>query len=57
MHAGFVGRLVPAKVVVAVGEVDILLMEDGGPLKGGSYAIESVGCHNDEVSAHIPWSF
>ena len=36
MHACFLGRLVPAEVVVAVGEVDVVFVEDGGPLKGCS---------------------
>ena len=31
-----VGRVVPLKIVVAVGEVDILLVEDGSPLEWGS---------------------
>ena len=36
MHACFLGRLVPAEVVVAVGKVDVVFVEDGGPLEGGS---------------------
>jgi hypothetical protein len=28
------GRVVPAQVVNAVGEVDVFLVEDGSPLKG-----------------------
>jgi hypothetical protein len=31
---GFFRRVVPLEVVVAVGEVDVLLVEDGGPLEG-----------------------
>jgi hypothetical protein len=31
---GFLGRVVPFKVVVAVGEVDVFFVEDGGPLEG-----------------------
>lgn len=31
-----VGWVVPLKVVVAVGEVDVLLVEDGSPLKRSS---------------------
>jgi len=31
-----VGRVVPLEVVVAVREVDIVLVEDGGPLEGCS---------------------
>ena len=30
----FVGRVVPAEVVVAVGEVDVGFVEDGGVLEG-----------------------
>jgi hypothetical protein len=30
-------RVVPLEVVVAVGEIDVLLMEDGCPLEGCSY--------------------
>jgi len=33
-----VGRVVPLEAVVAVGEVDVLLVEDGGPLEGCGYA-------------------
>ena len=36
MHACFLGRLVPAEIVVAVGEVDVVFVEDGGPLEGCS---------------------
>lgn len=32
---GFVGRVVPFQVVVAVEEVDVFFVEDGGPLEGG----------------------
>ena len=34
---GLLGRVVPLKVVVAVGEVDVLLVEDSGPLEGCGY--------------------
>ena len=34
MSGGFVGRIVPAQVVVAVGEIDVFLVEDCGPLEG-----------------------
>ncbi len=37
VDAGFLGALVPAEVVVAVGEVDVVLVEDGGPLEGGAW--------------------
>lgn len=30
---GFLGRIVPLQVVVAIGEVDVLLVEDGSPLE------------------------
>lgn len=44
VDAGFLGALVPAEVVVAVGEVDVVLVEDGGPLEGGAWrASESSG--------------
>jgi hypothetical protein len=33
---GFFGRVVPFQVVVAVGEVDVLFVEYGGPLEGCS---------------------
>ena len=36
VNAGLFGRLVPAEVVVAVGEVDVFLVEDGAPLEGGA---------------------
>ena len=36
VHAGFFGGLVPAEVVVAVGEVNVFFVEDGGPLEGGA---------------------
>lgn len=35
VHAGLLGGLVPAQVVVAVGEVDVVFVEDGAPLEGG----------------------
>ena len=35
MYAGLLTAFVPAKVMVAVGEVDVFFMEDGGPLEGG----------------------
>lgn len=34
MLDGFLGWVVPLEVMVAVGEVDVLLVEDGGPLEG-----------------------
>ena len=34
--AGFLAGLVPAEFVVAVREVDVFLVEDGGPLEGGA---------------------
>jgi hypothetical protein len=34
------GGVVPLEVVVAVGEVDVGFVEDGGPLEGGGYASE-----------------
>jgi len=34
---GLVGRVVPLKVVVTVGEVDVILVEDGSPLERSSY--------------------
>jgi hypothetical protein len=34
---GLVSGVVPLKVVVAVGEVDVLLVEDSSPLEGCSY--------------------
>jgi hypothetical protein len=33
---GLVGGIVPLEVVVAVGEVDVLLVKDSGPLEGCS---------------------
>lgn len=33
MDTGLLGALVPAEIVVAVGEVDVVLVEDGGPLE------------------------
>jgi hypothetical protein len=36
------GRVVPLQVVVAVGEVDVFLVEDGSPLEGsGCNALDS----------------
>lgn len=37
MDTGLLRRLVPAEIVVAASEVDILFMEDGGPLEWCSY--------------------
>ena len=37
MDTGLFGRLVPAEVVVAVSEVNIVFMENGGPLERCSY--------------------
>lgn len=34
---GFIGGVVPFEVVVAVGEVDVGFVEDGGPLEGCGY--------------------
>ena len=34
VDGGFLGAFVPAEVVVAVGEVDVFLVEDGCPLEG-----------------------
>jgi len=34
MFGGFRGWVVPLEVVVAVFEVDVVLVEDGGPLEG-----------------------
>ena len=34
VFGGFGGRVVPLKVVVAVFEVDVVFVEDGGPLEG-----------------------
>ena len=31
---GLVGWVVPFEVVVAIGEVDVFFVEDGGPLEG-----------------------
>lgn len=39
MLDGFVGWVVPFEVVVAVGEVDVFFVEDGGPLEGCGYNI------------------
>jgi hypothetical protein len=36
MCDGFRGWVIPFEVVVAVGEVDVVLVEDGGPLEGCS---------------------
>jgi hypothetical protein len=36
---GLLGRIVPLQLMVAVGEVDILLMEDGCPLEWCSYQL------------------
>lgn len=33
MRDVFVGRIVPAEIMVAVGEVDVGLVEDGSPLE------------------------
>jgi hypothetical protein len=37
---GLGGRVVPLEVVVAVLEVDVILVEDGSPLEGSSW----IGC-------------
>ena len=42
VHAGFFGGLVPAEVVVAVGEVNVFFVEDGGPLERGAYIDVSI---------------
>lgn len=39
VHAGFLAGLVPSQVVVAVREVDIFFVEDGGPLEGGACCV------------------
>lgn len=63
VDAGFLGALVPAEVVVAVGEVDVVLVEDGGPLEGGTWrAPVSVFCGlvivgREEESRALPWIF
>lgn len=36
VHACFIGGLIPAEVMVAAGEVDVVFVEDGGPLEGCS---------------------
>lgn len=36
---GFIGGIVPFEVVVAVGEVDVGFVEDGGPLEGGGWRV------------------
>jgi hypothetical protein len=41
---GFGGRVVPLEVVVAVFEVDVVFVEDGGPLERG-------GCEKERESA------
>jgi hypothetical protein len=33
---GLLGRIVPFEIVVAVGEVDVVFVEDGSPLEGSS---------------------
>ena len=37
MLDGLFGWVVPFEVVVAVGEVDVFLVEDGGPLERSGY--------------------
>ena len=37
MRGGLFGAVIPAEVVVAVGEVDVVLVEDGGPLEGSTW--------------------
>ena len=39
MLDGFVGGIVPFERVVAVREVDVGFVEDGGPLKGGGCGV------------------
>lgn len=39
MDAGFFRAFVPAEVVVAVGEVYVFFVEDGGPLEGGACVV------------------
>lgn len=39
VFGGFGGRVVPLEVVVAVFEVDVFFMEDGGPLEGSSCVV------------------
>lgn len=41
-----VGRVVPLEAVMAVGEVDVLLVEDGGPLEGCGYAEFTVSVYS-----------
>jgi len=36
MLGRLLGAVVPSEVVVAVGEIYVLLVEDGGPLEGGA---------------------
>ena len=36
---GFVGGVVPFEVVVALEEVDVCFVEDGGPLEGGGWRV------------------
>ena len=40
-----IGRVVPLQIVVAVEEVDVVLVEDGGPLERSSYRNTSAVSH------------
>lgn len=48
---GLLGAVIPAQVMVAVGEVDIFLVEDGGPLKGSPLRHELVWLGGSRIDA------
>lgn len=48
---GLLGAVIPAQFMVAVGEVDIFLVEDGGPLKGRTLRHGSVWPEGKRIHA------
>ena len=42
VRGGLLGAVIPAQVVVAMGEVDIVLVEDGSPLEWSTWRYGSV---------------
>lgn len=58
VFGGLLGAVIPAQVMVAVGEIDVILVEDGGPLEwctlrhGSVWSERNEDCSEGRVSAH-----
>lgn len=57
VNAGFLGALVPAKVVMAMGEIDVVLVEDCGPLERGACKLDQYWVLQQLESGSLPWIF